>query len=110
MMRDPRHRRHARAMAAHHRSQAAELHELAKSFDARSRNAAPHRPNLPPESLEMLASHASSLRCRALECEVRALSCEDVLDRDLRNVALALVVGWAGTLDELLATAEALRL
>ena len=106
-MRDPRHLRHARALAVSHRDEAAYLYELALSFDERSRNAAPHRPELPPGALEMLAWHASSLRSRALECELRALFAEDAIDKDLRDLALVLVEGWAGTLKELLASAEA---
>ena len=106
-MRDPRHLRHARAMAVYYRNQASELYDAADVYERRTRLAEADPSAISSGALKVLAWHAPHLRCRALECQVRALFCDDAISRELRDVALAFVAGWVGTLDDLLTAAAA---
>lgn len=94
-------------MARCHREDAAEFSRLADYYEQRNRLIETGLVQVAAAAAAALALHAPALRRQALESEIRALSCEDVISVELREVALALGTTWAGSVDELLLVVDA---
>ena len=98
MTRDPRHLRHARALAVCHRNEAADCRAAVAMWSERS-------------DLALKTRVVAYQNRSALEHEIRRLFCLDLISAAQRDMALALLPTWArDDVDELLATSEAVLL